>query len=162
MRLLDSPIYMVGVFLSGMLLLGLGLYVLARLVTRLLGKGEPFDIEARAVRYWNDISEASAPIRNMFPFGLGVALSGGFMIWAAFLGRRILQEGLIGWWAGSIVVIWIWTMLERWFAWPGILIVPEARGTQGVYFARRAERQSGEKSADRESNARSDDGRHRD
>ncbi|MBO0608726.1 hypothetical protein [Myceligenerans salitolerans] len=142
MRLLDNLIFLVGAFVSGLFFLAMGLYVLFRLATRLAGRGEAYDLEERAARYWNDIAEAAAPLRTLFQFGFGAALTGGFMIWASVLGRRVLDSDLAGWWIAVIAFMWLWAVIERWFAWPGLFIVPEARGTKGVFFARRAEKRA--------------------
>jgi hypothetical protein len=118
----------------------LGLYVISLVFRRFIGRGEPYDLEERAKRHWNDLAEAAAPVRTIVQLGLGVLLTGLFLIRTAFLGADFLQSGLLIWWASSIAFLWAWAWVERWFAWPGLFVVPEARGTQGVFFARRAER----------------------
>lgn len=140
MRLIESPVFQLGSIVFGAILSGLGLYVISLMVRRFMGRGEPYDLEERAKRYWNDLSEAAAPVRTIVQLGLGVLLTGLFLIRAAFLGADFLESGLVVWWASSIAFLCAWSLVERWFAWPGLFVVPEARGTQGVFFARRAER----------------------
>lgn len=140
MRLIESSIFQLGSIIGGVLAIGLGGFLLFGLIRRLLGFGAPVDLAKRMESSWNDPAEAAAPIRTMFQLGAGVVLTGLFLIRAAFLGAESLDSGLIFWWASSIAFLWAWAWVERWFAWPGLFVVPEARGTQGVFFARRAER----------------------
>lgn len=140
MRLIESPIFQLGSIVFGVILSVLGLYVLSLALRRFIGRGEPYDLEERAKRHWNDLAEAAAPVRTIVQLGLGVLITGLFLIRAAFLGANFLESDLLVWWAASIAFLWAWAWVERWFAWPGLFVVPEARGTQGVFFARRAER----------------------
>lgn len=158
MRLIENPIFQLGSIVFGVILSVLGLYVISLVLRRYIGRGEPYDLEERAKRHWNDLAEAAAPVRTIVQLGLGVLLTGLFLIRAAFLGADFLRSGLLVWWASSIAFLCIWAWVERWFAWPGLFVVPEARGTQGVFFARRAERRRERQDQEDYENLDGDDG----
>ncbi|MFD2026611.1 hypothetical protein [Promicromonospora aerolata] len=132
-------IVVIAVSLVGM---GTMLFALGAMSWRVLGHGRRIDINEEAKKFWGDVDEAAAFIRSalyVFLGGLNISV-GGLLV--GIYGRAGLSE--IDWYVEfflfstlALIVLW-W--LERELAWPGLLVVPEIRGTRGLFFVRRERR----------------------
>ena len=97
------------------------------------------DIDEFVKWHWNDADHAAAVIRTRVPLFSIALVSGLVGLSFGIFWRRFEAESLIGW-CVALFVIAVWWWLEREFAWPGLLIPREARGTRGLFQARREAR----------------------
>ncbi|MFD2026613.1 hypothetical protein [Promicromonospora aerolata] len=117
------------------------LYLIGLIIWRSLGYGKPINLSVEAKKFWGDMDEAAASVRAGIYLALGgLNLSVGALLVGIF-GRSILQRGgffeyFIFSFLGLILLAWS----ERQFAWPGFLVPADARGTRGLFRARREER----------------------
>lgn len=97
------------------------------------------DIDEFITWHWGDLDQATAVLRTRAQL-LSVALVAGLAVLSfGVFGRRFETETLfLSCVALFVIAIWWW--LEREFAWPGFFIPREARGTRGLFQARREAR----------------------
>lgn len=117
-----------------------GLWWLVRRVGRVFGIGRPVRVsDLAASRFGGDLQRAQSAVRSAVPSALLSLGMAGCLILLGTLGAgreevqgRILV-GVIVW----VCVFWPWRVLERDFAWPGVLVPKEVRGTPGMREVRR-------------------------
>jgi hypothetical protein len=110
--------------------------------------------------HWNDPDQAAAALRTRVHLLAIAFVSGLVALSFGIFGRRFEAISLLAW-CVSLFVIVVWWWLEREFAWPGWLVPREARGSRGLFFARREARHAarqaggGDSVEDAETNDRS-------
>ncbi|WP_369370798.1 hypothetical protein AB1046_18705 [Promicromonospora sp. Populi] len=97
------------------------------------------DFEEFVKWHWNDPDQAAAVLRTRAHLFSVVLVSGLVALSFGIFGRRFEAASLFLW-CVSLFVIALWWWLERQFAWPGWLVAREARGTRGLFQARRDDR----------------------
>lgn len=97
------------------------------------------DLDEFVSWHWNDPDQAAAVLRTRAQL-LSIALVPGLAgLLLGIFGRRFEVETLFLL-CNALFVIAVWWWLEREFAWPGLFIPREARGTRGLFQARREAR----------------------
>lgn len=121
---------------------GAALFALGAIVWRAVGRGRPIDLAEEAKKFWGDVDEAAAFIRSVLYIGLGALNLALMALLVGIFGRMVMSEAewFFGYFLFSSLILAVFWWLEREFAWPGLLVIPEVRGTRGLFFARRDRR----------------------
>lgn len=119
--------------------MGVALYLLGLAIRNARGRGvlrERRELEdlARA-GYWGDLDLAAAHVRSAVPLAVFSLCFGAAMLGLCLLGPAFNSQH---WkvWSIAIAVVLCWWLLEREFAFPGLLRPPALRGVRGMFAAR--------------------------
>ena len=140
-RAFTSPFQIVAIVAS-LVAIGALFFVLGVIVWRSLGRGRPIELAEEAKKFWGDVDETAASIRSMLYLVVGALNVSLMALLIGFFGRSMVSEssGFFGYSIFSTLAFIALWWVEREFAWPGLLLTPEVRGTRGLFFARRDKR----------------------
>jgi hypothetical protein len=142
-RALVDPLFRLFLIVLGLAGAVSGLWWLGARLRRVFGLGKPIQLEDLAERrFGGDLRKAQSAVRSAIPAALLILGISAYLIAHGVIGpgredvQNFLLIGLLAW-VGSFG---LWRLLERDFAWPGILIPKDVKGTPGMRQVRRQRR----------------------
>lgn len=119
------------------------LWGIGRHVARSFGKGCPLDLVLHAKRqFGGDLDKARSAARAAFPSGmifLGVSAAL-VLLGLADPYDTEFRDWLLIWTLLYSVAFGVWVWVEREFAWPGVLVAKDVKGTPGMRAVRKVHR----------------------
>ena len=142
-RSLFSPFFRIILTIVGSTGVVGALWGIGRHVARSFGKGRPLDLVLHAKRqFGGDVDKARSAARAAFPSGmLFLAVSAALVLLGLADPYDVeFRDWLLIWTLSCSVVFGVWVWIERDFAWPGVLVPKDVKGTPGMRKVRRQRR----------------------
>ncbi len=145
-RALSEPIFRILIVGLGLVGAMYGLWWLATRLGRVFGIGKPIQMQALADRrFEGDMDKAQSAVRSTVPGAFLVLGISAYLFVHGVMGsgsetlQNLLLIGLLVW----VGFFGLWRLLERDFAWPGVLVPRDAKGTSGMREVRRSRSEGG-------------------